>query len=232
MASTPEDPGEGWDPFLRRVDVDETIAKAVKASNRATTEPALYQPFATIANQITELFKEHCNPLTRRKIKFLGLGLSYIQGPPSYENGEPVKGTESQRKLDGLALLAGGLGDDARFKQHKAILGTEKSEETLDEDDPICPTTRSKSVPSSPKYIRETFNRGALFSPVVASGNHKRTRDDDEESGDQDQDQEKEDQDGNDYDCEDEDDERPPRPDKKWKRPAKKSASQPATQFT
>ncbi|KAG8843016.1 hypothetical protein FRB96_004477 [Tulasnella sp. 330] len=118
-AMVPQHSGKGWDEFLEAVKNDETISGEMATSSLAQLEPQLYEPFAIIANRITDLFKEHCGSSVERKIKFFSLGSSYITGPPSYDNGEPVKGTESQRKPDGLALMAEDLKEGDCFKQHE-----------------------------------------------------------------------------------------------------------------
>ncbi|KAG8868594.1 hypothetical protein FRB98_003406, partial [Tulasnella sp. 332] len=118
-AMVPQHPEKGWDEFLKAVKNDETISAEMAISGRAQLEPQLYEPFAIIANRITDLFTEHCGSSVERKIKFFGLGSSYITGPPSYDNGEPVEGTESQRKPDGLALMAEDLKEGDCFKQHE-----------------------------------------------------------------------------------------------------------------
>lgn len=127
--------GDDWDAFLEDVEQDEAISDAIVTSRAARLEPQLYKPFATIANRITELFKKRCGELVKRPIKFFGPGSSYIRGSPSYDNGQPVTGTESQRKPDGLALLAEELGD-ARFGEHKkGTPGAEEAMSTLDGKD-------------------------------------------------------------------------------------------------
>ncbi|KAG8872738.1 hypothetical protein FRB98_009439, partial [Tulasnella sp. 332] len=118
-AMVPQHPEKGWDEFLKAVENDEAISAEIETSSFAEREPQLYEPFAIIANQITDLFKEHCGSSVEREIKFFGLGSSYITGPPSYDNGEPVEGTESKRQPDGLALMAEDFEEGDCFKQHE-----------------------------------------------------------------------------------------------------------------
>ncbi|KAG8995542.1 hypothetical protein FRB94_008941 [Tulasnella sp. JGI-2019a] len=56
---------DSWKHFQKSVQIDTVIKAAIKESRKATREPALYAPFAAIANQITMLFKQHCDPLVK-----------------------------------------------------------------------------------------------------------------------------------------------------------------------
>ncbi|KAG9010569.1 hypothetical protein FRB93_003837 [Tulasnella sp. JGI-2019a] len=59
MAMVPDNvQGEdSWKYFKKSVQVDTMVRTAIETSRKATREPALYAPFATIANQTTKLFK-------------------------------------------------------------------------------------------------------------------------------------------------------------------------------
>ncbi|KAG8874983.1 hypothetical protein FRB97_005490 [Tulasnella sp. 331] len=113
----PKLPKEGWYELLEVVEIDATISAEVETSGVARNEPQFYEPFGIIANRITDLFMEHCS--VERKTKIFDPSSSNIHGPPSYDHGEPVAGTEYKGKPDGLVLLAEGLEEGGCFKQHE-----------------------------------------------------------------------------------------------------------------
>ncbi|KAG9021213.1 hypothetical protein FRB95_002564 [Tulasnella sp. JGI-2019a] len=153
---------------LKSVQIDTVVKAAIEISRKATTEPALYTPSATIANQIMKLFRQYYDPFVKRLVRFFRVSSFVTEGSPSYQSGLSFKETRSARKPDGLALLAEGLDENATFSRvGKAENRREKRNANAEGDSRVDlsdgwrrSTLIAEHKPSSPSYLGVTlYNR-------------------------------------------------------------------------
>ncbi|KAG9010566.1 hypothetical protein FRB93_003834 [Tulasnella sp. JGI-2019a] len=120
---------------LKSVQIDTVVKATIETSRKVTTEPALYTPFATIANQITKLFRQCYDPFLKRPVKIFGVGSFVIKGSPSYQSGLSIEETRSARRPNSLALLAESLNESAYFSRDgRAKNGGEKRNANVEGD--------------------------------------------------------------------------------------------------